>query len=204
MKKLSSLLLLAGTLAFVLNPAVSLAGCGSCGAHAKRSGHAHAATVGEQATLLCGCPATEQSIKMHQQKNLIEMAKHAGSFNTLVKAIEAAGLVETLQGEGPYTVFAPSDEAFAKLPEGELDKLLKDKDKLRALLTYHVHPGLKSSAEVVKLSSLETINGQKANVAVEACGVMIDHSTVTTTDIKCSNGVIHVIDKVLLPKELTS
>ena len=155
-------------------------------------------------TLLCGCPASEASLEMHSKMNVVEMAQHAGSFNTLVKAIKAADLVETLQGEGPYTVFAPSDEAFAKLPEGELDKLLKDKKKLRALLTYHVSPGLKSSEEVVKLSSLETVNGEKVKVNMDGKGVMVGQSTVTATDIQCSNGVIHVIDKVLLPKELTS
>ena len=109
-----------------------------------------------------------------------------------------------LRSNGTYTVFAPTDEAFAKLPEGELDKLLKDKKRLREVLSYHLLPTVKTSDEVVKLSSLDTVNGQKASVSVEPCGVMIDHSTITSTDIRCSNGVIHVIDRVMLPEEITS
>ena len=156
-----------------------------------------------EAAMLCGCPMTPASMKMHQKMDIVQMAEHAGNFNTLLTAIEAAGLNETLKGEGPFTIFAPTDEAFARLQKNELNSLLNDKKRLRAVLTYHVHPGKAMAADLTKFSSLETVNGQKATVMVEHCGMMIDQATILNTDIQCSNGVIHVIDRVILPKDMT-
>lgn len=132
--------------------------------------------------------------------DIIETAAAAGSFTTLAKAIEAAGLVETLKGEGPFTVFAPTDEAFAKLPEGTLDSLLQDKEKLAAILTYHVVPGKVSSEDVAQLPMAKTVNGQDLKIAAADGKVMVGNATVTQADIPASNGVIHVIDTVLLPE----
>jgi uncharacterized surface protein with fasciclin (FAS1) repeats len=134
------------------------------------------------------------------QMNIVDTAIAAGSFDTLVTAIEAAGLVETLKGEGPFTVFAPTDEAFGKLPEGTIEALLKDKAKLTAILTYHVVPGKVMASDVVKLQSAKTVQGQ--SLAIEAGqGVMVNSANVIKTDIVTSNGVIHVIDTVLIPSE---
>ena len=132
-------------------------------------------------------------------KNLVETAIEAGNFKTLVKAVQEAGLVGTLSGEGPFTVFAPTDEAFEKLPEGTIDNLLKDKEGLGKILTYHVVKGKVMSDEVVNLNKAETVNGQEVSIDTTD-GVQIDNAKVITTDIECSNGVIHVIDTVLLPK----
>jgi uncharacterized surface protein with fasciclin (FAS1) repeats len=132
--------------------------------------------------------------------DIIEVATEAGSFTTLAKAIEVAGLAETLKGEGPFTVFAPTDEAFAKLPEGTLDSLLNDKEKLAAILTYHVVPGKVSSEDVAQLSMAKTVNGQELEISTADGKVMVDGATVTQADITASNGVIHVIDTVLLPE----
>ena len=133
-------------------------------------------------------------------ENIVETAIHAGSFKTLVTAVQAAGLVETLSGPGPFTVFAPTDDAFAKLPKGTVESLLKDKAKLNGILTYHVVPGKVMAADVVKLHSAKTVQGQ--NLTVSSNGdVRIDAAKVIKTDILCSNGVIHVIDSVVLPKE---
>ena len=132
-------------------------------------------------------------------KDIVDTAVAAGSFKTLATALKAAGLVETLKGAGPFTVFAPTDEAFAKLPAGTLDALLKDKAKLTAVLTYHVVPGKVMAADVVKLKAAKTVQG--GSVAIDAAkGVKIDGANVVKTDIACSNGVIHVIDAVILPK----
>lgn len=135
------------------------------------------------------------------EKNIVETAVAAGKFNTLAKALGAAGLVETLKGKGPFTVFAPTDKAFAKLPAGTLEALLKpeNKNRLRAILTYHVVPGAVKAADVVKLDAAKTVNG--ANVTVKTSGdvVMINDAKVTAPDIAASNGVIHVIDTVILP-----
>jgi uncharacterized surface protein with fasciclin (FAS1) repeats len=134
------------------------------------------------------------------QMDIVDTAIAAGSFDTLVAAIKAAGLVETLKGEGPFTVFAPTDEAFAKLPQGTLESLLADKAKLTSILTYHVVPGNVMAADVVKLQSAKTVQGQ--SVAIEAGqSVRVNSSNVIKTDIVTSNGVIHVIDAVLLPSE---
>ena len=134
--------------------------------------------------------------------DIVDTAVKAGSFNTLVAAVQAAGLAETLKGEGPFTVFAPTDDAFAKLPAGTLDDLLKpeNKDKLAAILTYHVVSGKVMAKDVMTLKEAETVNGQSVMVSMEADTVMIDNAKVVNADIECSNGVIHVIDTVILPK----
>src|SRR5580698_5268343 len=126
----------------------------------------------------------------------------AGKFNTLVAAVKAAGLVDTLKGPGPFTVFAPTDEAFAKLPAGTLETLLQpeNKAKLRSILLYHVVPGRVTAEEVVKLDSAKTAEGQSLAIKVVNGDVMVNNAHVTKTDIATSNGVIHVIDTVLLPK----
>jgi len=131
-------------------------------------------------------------------KNLVETAIEAGNFKTLVKAVQEAGLVDTLSSEGPFTVFAPTDEAFAKLPEGTLESLLQDKEKLTEILTYHVVQNKVMANDVVNISNAKTVNGK--NISIDSSdGVKINNSKVLTTDIECSNGVIHVIDEVLLP-----
>jgi uncharacterized surface protein with fasciclin (FAS1) repeats len=132
--------------------------------------------------------------------NIVEVAASSGSFNTLVQAIEAAGLVETLTGEGPFTVFAPTDEAFAQIPSSDLQALLADKEALTRVLTYHVVPGKVYAKDVVGLSSAESVNGKSLTIEVADGKVMINDATVVTTDIEATNGLIHVIDKVILPK----
>ena len=135
------------------------------------------------------------------QKDIVDTAVGAGSFNTLVAAVKAAGLVETLKGTGPFTVFAPTDEAFAKLPAGTLDDLLKpeNKAKLQGILTYHVVPGKVLAADVVNLNSAATVNGQSVTITVDDSGVKVDAAMVVQTDIEASNGVIHIIDSVIIP-----
>lgn len=135
-------------------------------------------------------------------QDIVATAIAAGSFNTLVTAVKAAGLVETLQGDGPFTVFAPNDAAFAKLPKETLDGLLANKEKLAAVLTYHVVAGKVMAADAIKLDGKEaaTVNGQSFKIAVKDGCVMVDNAKVIATDIQCSNGVIHVIDTVILPK----
>ena len=137
----------------------------------------------------------------NHEKDIVDTAVAAGSFNTLAAALGAAGLVDTLKGEGPFTVFAPTDEAFAKLPEGTVEELLKpeNKAKLQSILTYHVVAGKVGSGEVVKLDSAKTVNGKEAKISVSDGKVMIDSAQVIKTDIKASNGIIHVIDSVILP-----
>jgi uncharacterized surface protein with fasciclin (FAS1) repeats len=133
--------------------------------------------------------------------DIVAVASNAGSFKTLVAAVKAAGLVETLQGKGPFTVFAPTDDAFAKLPAGTLEDLLKaeNKEKLVAILTYHVVPGKVMAADV-KTMKAKTVNGQELSIKVEDGNVTVDKAKVIKTDVAASNGVIHVIDTVLLPK----
>src|SRR5579859_3712235 len=135
------------------------------------------------------------------KKDIVETAVAAGNFKTLAAALQAAGLVDTLKGAGPFTVFAPTDEAFAKLPAGTVEDLLKpeNKQKLISILTYHVVAGDVMANDVVKLSEAKTLNGKEVKIMVEGGKVMVDGANVTKTDIKCSNGVIHVIDSVLLP-----
>ena len=137
------------------------------------------------------------------KKDIVDVAAANGSFSTLVAAVKAAGLVDTLKGDGPFTVFAPTDEAFAKLPAGTVENLLKseNKDKLTAILTYHVVSGKVMAADVVKLDSATTVQGQSVNVTTNDGSVMINNANVVMADVKASNGVIHVIDTVLLPKE---
>lgn len=136
------------------------------------------------------------------QKDVVDTAVDAGSFQTLAKALNAAGLVETLKGEGPFTVFAPTDEAFSRLPEGTLEDLLRpeNKEKLVAILTYHVVPGKVMASDVASMHSAKTVQGQSLSITKDDKGVMVDNAHVVKTDIECSNGVIHVIDNVVLPK----
>jgi uncharacterized surface protein with fasciclin (FAS1) repeats len=131
-------------------------------------------------------------------KTIVETAVAAGSFETLVAAVKAAGLVDVLSGEGPFTVFAPTDEAFAKLPEGTIEALLADKEKLTAVLTYHVVPGKVKAKDVMKLTSAKTVQGKELTIDTSD-GVKVDNATVVKADIEASNGVIHVIDTVLIP-----
>ena len=130
---------------------------------------------------------------------IVDVAVQAGSFKTLVQAVQAAGLVETLSGEGPFTVFAPTDEAFAQIPQDTLQAVLADKEKLTAILTYHVVPGKLMAADVVRSTQLQTVQGQSITVSTEG-GVRVDDANVVQTDIEADNGVIHVIDKVIMPK----
>ena len=136
------------------------------------------------------------------KKDIVDTAVAAGDFKTLAAALNAAGLVDTLKGAGPFTVFAPTDAAFAKLPAGTVENLLKpeNKEKLVAILTYHVVAGDVMAKDVVKLTEAKTVNGKSVKVMTEGGKVMVDSANVTKTDIKCSNGVIHVIDSVLLPQ----
>jgi uncharacterized surface protein with fasciclin (FAS1) repeats len=135
------------------------------------------------------------------KKDIVDTAVSAGSFMTLVAAVKAAGLVDTLKGPGPFTVFAPTDEAFAKLPAGTVEDLLKpeNKDKLTAILTYHVVPAKAMARDVAGLPTAKTVNGKELKLKADGGKVMVDKATVTKADIEASNGVIHVIDAVLLP-----
>jgi len=152
--------------------------------------------------LLVFLSSTALIASSHAKMDIVDTAVKAGSFNTLVAAVQAAGLAETLKGEGPFTVFAPTDDAFAKLPAGTLDDLLKpeNKDKLAAILTYHVVSGKVMAKDVMTMKEAKTVNGQSVMVSMEAETVMIDNAKVVNADIECTNGVIHVIDTVVLPK----
>lgn len=161
--------------------ATSQAHCGSCGSD---KNHDHGSMSSTEAEL----------------DSILETAQAAGTFNTLLTAVKAAGLTDALSGEGPFTIFAPTDEAFAALPEGTIQALLKDKEKLSSILTYHVLSGEVKAESVVKLEKAETLNGQSVSIKVVEKKVMIDNALVTATDIICTNGVIHVIDSVILPK----
>ena len=153
--------------------------------------------------LTTGCDQKKTGVETSKQKRMdvVETAVAAGSFNTLAKALEAADLVDALKGKGPFTVFAPTDDAFAKLPAGTLEGLLKPEKKadLQSILKYHVVSGKVMAADVVKLKSADTLQGKKLTIKVQDGTVMVDKATVTKTDIQCSNGVIHVIDSVVLP-----
>lgn len=135
------------------------------------------------------------------QKDIVDTAVAAGSFKTLATALTEAGLIETLKGDGPFTVFAPTDDAFKKLPAGTVEDLLKpeNKEKLVSILTYHVVPGKVKAADVVKLSEAKTVQGSTVDIKTDAGTVMIDGAKVIKTDIMTSNGVIHVIDSVIMP-----
>lgn len=141
----------------------------------------------------CGSEAKTAS------NNIVETAVSAGSFNTLVAAVQAADLADTLAGDGPYTVFAPTDEAFAKLPEGTIEALLANPDQLREILLYHVVPGKVTASEVLALDSATTAQGSDVAITIADGSVMINNAIVTSADIETSNGVIHVIDTVILP-----
>ena len=132
--------------------------------------------------------------------NIVEVAQGAGSFKTLVAAVQAAGLADTLSSPGPFTVFAPTDDAFAKLPAGTVDSLLKDIPQLTKILTYHVVSGKVTAADVVKLTSAPTVEGSSLTISATGGTVKVNDATVTQADIQADNGVIHVIDTVLLPK----
>lgn len=170
-------------------PAISIASfanaCDTCDKHSKNEKH-------------------DPSTHTHKDMDIVDSAIHAEKFKTLVAAVKAAGLVETLKGDGPFTVFAPTDEAFAKLPEGTVESLLKpeNKDKLVAILTYHVVPGKVMAADVIELKKAKTVQGQAASITISDKGVKIDDANVVKTDIKAKNGVIHVIDSVIMPKDI--
>jgi uncharacterized surface protein with fasciclin (FAS1) repeats len=157
------------------------------------------------AALLASAPAPYVATVPVADGTIVETAVAAGNFKTLVAAVQADELVDTLNGKGPFTVFAPTDEAFAKLPKGTLEMLLKpeNKAKLAAILTYHVVPGSVKAADVVKLKNAATVQGQRVDIKVDAGKVMVDGANVVATDVACSNGVIHVIDTVILPVDGT-
>jgi uncharacterized surface protein with fasciclin (FAS1) repeats len=154
------------------------------------------------ATALAMVVTTSTQTAAQAQKDIVDTAVAAGSFNTLAKALTAAGLVDTLKGAGPFTVFAPTDEAFAKLPAGTVESLLKpeNKDKLRRLLTYHVVSGKVMAADAMKVTSAKAVSGDTITVATKGGGVTVDSAKVVKADIAASNGVIHVIDSVIMPK----
>jgi len=141
---------------------------------------------------------------MSSTSDIVETAVAAGNFTTLATALQAAGLVDTLKGPGPYTVFAPTDAAFAKLPAGTLDSLLANPDQLRAVLTYHVLAGADSAADVSMLQQATTVEGEDVMISAANGMVQVNDATVTTPDIMATNGVIHVIDTVLLPPSLAA
>ena len=157
--------------------------------------------IAAQFVLVAAQATAGHHAKEAKSKDIVETAVAAGQFNTLAAALEAADLVDTLKGDGPFTVFAPTDAAFAKLPEGTVESLLKpeNRDQLIAILTYHVVPGKVKAADVVKLSEATTVNGQDVAITVADSGVQVDNANVIKTDIGASNGVIHVIDTVIIP-----
>jgi uncharacterized surface protein with fasciclin (FAS1) repeats len=175
-------------------------------------GFAAVAVAGMVLVAASGAPAFSDNCSTHSKtayagkasSDIVDTAVAAGSFETLAAALQAAGLVDTLKGEGPFTVFAPTDEAFAKLPEGTVEALLNDIPKLQAILTYHVVAGKVMAADVVQLKKAETVNGQSVKIKVKGDSVMVDNARVVKTDILASNGVIHVIDSVILPKDQIS
>ena len=150
------------------------------------------------------CEAQSSASGAEKAKDIVDTAVSAGQFKTLAAALKAAGLVETLKGKGPFTVFAPTDEAFAKLPKGTVEGLLKpeNKDQLIAILTYHVVPGKVMAKDVVKLKKAKSVQGAEIQIRAKKKRVMVDKAVVTATDIRCSNGVIHVIDSVILPRDI--
>jgi len=148
---------------------------------------------------MCGTGKDHSHAPEASASDIVGVASSAGSFDTLVAAVTAAGLVETLQSEGPFTVFAPTDDAFAKLPAGTVESLLADPDKLKQILLYHVVPGKVTAADVVKLSKATTAQGSDVDIAVNGSSVMVNNASVVKTDVMASNGVIHVIDTVIIP-----
>ena len=163
--------------------------------------------VGLQAIVACFAAFVLTVVPAHSQDgDIIDTAVAAGSFQTLAAALTAADLVDALKGEGPFTVFAPTDEAFAKLPEGTVESLLlpENKETLSAILTYHVVPGSVLAADVVNLTSATTLNGAAVSIDVSENGVMVGTAKVVQTDILATNGVIHVLDSVILPPAATA
>ena len=156
--------------------------------------------VSVPAILLAG----SHGYKTKKSMDIVDTAVSAKSFSTLVAALKAADLVDVLRGKGPFTVFAPTDDAFAKLPAGTLENLLKpeNKAKLQSILTYHVVPGRYMAADVVKMNSAKTVNGSSFTISNSYGNAMVDNARITKTDIKASNGIIHVIDSVILPKDM--
>lgn len=172
--------LMLGIMAGLMSGAVAWAHCGSCG-------------VGDIDT------HDDADAVTAQQVDIVDTAVAAGSFKTLATALTEAGLIDTLKGDGPFTVFAPTDAAFAALPAGTLEALLKDKAKLVAVLTYHVVPGNLLAADVVKVTTLKTVEGESIKVTSQYGKVKVNNAKVVKTDVLAKNGVIHVIDKVILP-----
>lgn len=157
-----------------------------------------ALTVTGAGSALAGNCGSKSAATAASSKDIVDTAVSAGDFNTLVTAVQEAGLVETLKGEGPFTVFAPTDEAFAAIPPEKLQALLADKEALTAVLTYHVVPGSYAAADVVARSSLRSVQGSEISVSTDS-GAKVDDANIIMTDIQCSNGVIHVIDAVIVP-----
>jgi uncharacterized surface protein with fasciclin (FAS1) repeats len=159
--------------------------------------------LGTLAALTITLSGAQLRAEQNAPKDIVDTAVAAGSFKTLAAALQAADLVGTLKGAGPFTVFAPTDAAFAKLPAGTVEDLLKpeNKAKLQRILTYHVVPGRVMAADVVKVKAAKAVSGDTITVNVQGGTVRVDNATVTTTDIAASNGVIHVIDSVILPKD---
>ena len=182
MQRFALAVMVVGSLvAFTAGPA--LADCGGCAATA------------------CSKSASNGGSECDKPKDIVTTAVKAGQFKTLATALTSAELVKTLQGKGPFTVFAPTDKAFGKLPEGTVEELLKpeNRKKLTSILTYHVVPGKVLAADVVKLSKAKTVEGSEVKIKVKEGKVYVDNARVTATDIACSNGVIHVISDVILP-----
>ena len=177
--------------------AIAIAACSATSSGASTPG----ASTPSPAATTAATPSTAPSASTAAMaEDIVQTATDAGSFSTLLTAVEAAGLVETLQGEGPYTVFAPTDEAFAALPAGTLDGLLADKEALKKILLYHVVSGAVSSDQVVELTSADSVEGSPIAIAVKDGTVYLnDGAKVVTPDVMASNGVIHVIDHVILP-----
>jgi len=157
--------------------------------------------IAAQFVLVAAQATAGHHAKDGKSKDIVDTAVAAGQFTTLAAALQAADLVDTLKGDGPFTVFAPTDAAFAKLPEGTVESLLKpeNRDQLVAILTYHVVAGKVEAADVVKLDEAKTVNGQDVQITVADNGVQINNANVVKTDIEASNGVIHVIDTVIIP-----
>lgn len=157
--------------------------------------------IAAQFVLVAAQATAGHHAKEAKTQDIVDTAVAAGQFNTLAAALEAAGLVDTLKGDGPFTVFAPTDAAFAKLPEGTVESLLKpeNREQLVSILTYHVVAGSVTAADVVKLNEATTVNGSNVEITVADGSVMVDNANVVKTDIMASNGVIHVIDSVILP-----
>ena len=162
----------------------------------------HAAAAVATLLTLSACAPAYTSKENQPMKNIVQVAVENGNFKTLVAAVQAAGLAETLSGAGPFTVFAPTDAAFAKLPAGTVQALLADKEKLASILTYHVVSGRVVAADITRMNGAmpATVNGQKLDIKVRGGNVYVNGAQVTTADVSASNGVIHVIDGVLMPK----